>query len=143
MCDMSGNVYLLCLHVAASLLPTHVQHIAASLPPTHVQHIAASLPPAHEHSGICQHREHHEIRSFLILLQHECLYSNDVPPGVRHVHIQLVAKELPAQDFVDEVCRVANAFWSECPNLYIAIHCAYGEGTTIASFSTGTTCFSA
>ncbi|GAX78328.1 hypothetical protein CEUSTIGMA_g5770.t1 [Chlamydomonas eustigma] len=73
----------------------------------------------------------------LDLSNHECLYSNDVPPDVRHVHIQLVAKELPAQDFVDEVCRVAKAFWAECPSLYIAIHCAYGynrTGFTLCSY---------
>ena len=29
--------------------------------------------------------------------QNECLYSSDIPAGVRYLHIKLVAKELPAQ----------------------------------------------
>ena len=45
--------------------------------------------------------------------QNECLYERDIPAGVKYVHIKLVAKELPAQDFVDEVCAAAKAFWQE------------------------------
>ncbi len=46
---------------------------------------------------------------------------------LQYQHIKLVAKELPAPEFVSEVCRVADAFWAEQPTQYIAIHCAYGE----------------
>ena len=34
--------------------------------------------------------------------QNECLYSSDIPAGVRYLHIKLVAKELPAQVTVEE-----------------------------------------
>ena len=47
------------------------------------------------------------------LPQNECLYARDIPPGIQYLHIKLVAKELPAQDFVDEVCAAAKAFWEE------------------------------
>ena len=47
------------------------------------------------------------------LSQNECLYSDDIPPEVSYRHIRLVAKELPAQDFIDEVCAAARAFWDE------------------------------
>lgn len=45
---------------------------------------------------------------------------------MQYLHVQLVAKELPPLEFVREVARAANNFWDKHPNLYIAIHCAYG-----------------
>jgi hypothetical protein len=41
--------------------------------------------------------------------------------------VQLVAKELPPLEFVHDVGRAANSFWSANSDDYIAIHCAYGE----------------
>jgi alpha-glucan,water dikinase len=46
---------------------------------------------------------------------------------VQYLHVQLVAKELPPLEFVHEVGRAANQFWSHNSDDYIAIHCAYGE----------------
>ena len=34
---------------------------------------------------------------------------------------------LPSREAIDEVERIARSFWSEQPDQYIAIHCAYGE----------------
>lgn len=56
----------------------------------------------------------------------DCLYDCDIPSDVQYLHVQLVAKELPPLDFVREVARAANNFWAKHPDLYIAIHCAYG-----------------
>ncbi len=60
------------------------------------------------------------------------LDSSDRASRARATHLhtcpapQLVAKELPPREFVQEVLAVAHAFWAERPNDYIAIHCAYG-----------------
>lgn len=56
----------------------------------------------------------------------DCLYDCDIPSDVQYLHVQLVAKELPPLEFVREVARAANNFWAKHPDLYIAIHCAYG-----------------
>ncbi len=70
-------------------------------------------------------------------MQHDCLYTADIPADVQYIHIRLVAKELPGQHFIDRVCAVAKAFWADCPDQHIAIHCAYGfnrTGFTLCSF---------
>ena len=41
--------------------------------------------------------------------------------------MQLVAKILPRQQDMNKVIAVADKFWSEHPEEYIGIHCAYGE----------------
>eukprot|EP00198_Chlamydomonas_reinhardtii_P011494 XP_001700831.1 predicted protein [Chlamydomonas reinhardtii] len=71
-----------------------------------------------------------KIGLILDLSNHDCLYTDDVPPDVQYIHIQLVAKELPPPDFVAEVVAAANAFWEQHPDLYIAVHCAYGFNRT-------------
>eukprot|EP00878_Enallax_costatus_P025100 GHUV01026821.1.p1 GENE.GHUV01026821.1~~GHUV01026821.1.p1 ORF type:complete len:187 (+),score=37.54 GHUV01026821.1:753-1313(+) len=63
----------------------------------------------------------------LDLSNHDCLYISDVPPTVEYLHVQLVAKELPPLEFVQEVGAAANQYWSRHRDSYIAIHCAYGE----------------
>lgn len=45
--------------------------------------------------------------------------------------MQLVAKELPPPEFVAQVCARANHFWSQHPDEYIGIHCAYGKLATL------------
>ncbi|KAI7835650.1 hypothetical protein COHA_010442 [Chlorella ohadii] len=64
------------------------------------------------------------------LANHDCLYSDDVPDTVEYEHVQLIAKVLPSREAIDEVERIARSFWSEQPNQYIAIHCAYGFNRT-------------
>ena len=49
------------------------------------------------------------------------------PPCTLPCPLQLVAKVLPAREAIDEVQRIAQSFWAEHPDLYIAIHCAYGQ----------------
>ena len=61
------------------------------------------------------------------LANHSCLYDEDVPPGLAYAHIGLVAKVLPSRESIGEVVRTADAFWAEHPDLYVGIHCAYGE----------------
>jgi hypothetical protein len=56
----------------------------------------------------------------------DCLYDIDIPSDVDYLHVQLVAKELPPLEFVREVARAANNFWAQHPDMYIAVHCAYG-----------------
>jgi protein-tyrosine phosphatase len=65
----------------------------------------------------------------LVCLHHpvaDCLYDIDIPSDVSYLHVQLVAKELPPLEFVREVARAANNFWAQQPDMYIAVHCAYG-----------------
>lgn len=59
----------------------------------------------------------------------DCLYDTDIPLGVDYLHVQLVAKELPPLEFVQEVGRAASAFWEAHPDMHIAVHCAYGMTT--------------
>ncbi|EFJ44707.1 hypothetical protein VOLCADRAFT_118653, partial [Volvox carteri f. nagariensis] len=66
----------------------------------------------------------------LDLSNHDCLYTDDIPPWLTYRHIQLVAKELPPPEFVDTVVAVANKFWEKHPDEYIAVHCAYGFNRT-------------
>lgn len=40
--------------------------------------------------------------------------------------LQLVAKTLPTQEDINKVIAIADKFWSDHPEEYIAIHCAYG-----------------
>lgn len=61
---------------------------------------------------------------FLDLSNHDCLYETDIPSDVQYQHIRLVAKELPPQDFVDEVIAAANKFWRANPNEFIAVSLA-------------------
>ncbi|KAG2441038.1 hypothetical protein HXX76_003891 [Chlamydomonas incerta] len=71
-----------------------------------------------------------KIGLILDLSNHDCLYTDDIPPDVQYIHIQLVAKELPPPDFVAEVVVAANAFWERHPDHHIAVHCAYGFNRT-------------
>lgn len=68
-----------------------------------------------------------QIGLLLDLSNHDCLYSDDIPPDVEYNHIQLVAKELPPPAFVDAVIVAAREFWGRHPDKFIAVHCAYGE----------------
>ena len=43
--------------------------------------------------------------------------------------MQLIAKVFPTQHAVNRVIELADRFWSEQPDQYIAIHCAYGRRT--------------
>ena len=40
---------------------------------------------------------------------------------------QLIAKIFPEQQAVNKVVEKAERFWEGSPDLYIGIHCAYGE----------------
>lgn len=62
------------------------------------------------------------------LCNHSCLYTEDIPEGLGYQHISLVAKEVPARENILEVIKVAEGFWTEHPDQYIAVHCAYGKG---------------
>ncbi len=61
------------------------------------------------------------------LSNHETLYAEDVPPNVAYQHVQLVAKVFPLAEQVKQVIDIAERFWEQHPDEYIAIHCAYGE----------------
>ena len=37
-----------------------------------------------------------------------------------------IVQELPSREAVREVIDVADAFWADHPDEFIAIHCAYG-----------------
>jgi hypothetical protein len=50
--------------------------------------------------------------------------------GVAPVGCVQVAKELPSPSYVREVREVAQEFWSQHPDEYIGIHCAYGFNRT-------------
>ena len=52
--------------------------------------------------------------------------ADDLPPWLEYQHVQLVAKIIPPREQIDEVVRVATRFWAAHPDMYIAIHCAYG-----------------
>ena len=43
--------------------------------------------------------------------------------------LQLVAKAFPGRGSITQVIKTARSYWRQHPNNYIAIHCAYGEGT--------------
>lgn len=98
-------------------------------PPKHrltVPDLLAAQTAAGRHVGL-----------LLDLSNHDCLYASDVPSSVQYLHVQLVAKELPPLEFVREVGRAANQFWSQNSDDYIAIHCAYGfnrTGFVVASY---------
>ena len=50
-----------------------------------------------------------------------------MPPSVAYEHVQLVAKVFPLAEQVEQVIDIAERFWEQHPDDYIAIHCAYGE----------------
>ena len=91
------------------------------------------LPEAPKHSltveGLleAQTAANRRIGLILDLSNHDCLYEEDVPADVAYIHVQLVAKEFPPLESVQEVGRIATEFWDKHPDEYIAIHCAYGE----------------
>jgi hypothetical protein len=64
------------------------------------------------------------------LSNHDCLYSDGVPPELERVHVRNVAKSVPDVSCTSEVVRVADEFWSRRPNDHVAIHCAYGFNRT-------------
>ena len=64
------------------------------------------------------------------LSNHDCLYSDGVPPDLERVHVRNVAKSVPNVECTDEVIAVASEFWSRRPDEYVAIHCAYGFNRT-------------
>lgn len=66
----------------------------------------------------------------LDLTNHDCLYDVDVPPGVQHIQVRLVAKELPPREYVAEVAAIVAAFEARQPGGHIAIHCSYGFNRT-------------
>ncbi|KAL6767935.1 hypothetical protein ACKKBF_B37160 [Auxenochlorella protothecoides x Auxenochlorella symbiontica] len=70
------------------------------------------------------------VGAIIDLANHECLYGADLPPGLRHIEVQLVAKVIPPRAAVDAVAAAAAAFWAERPDDYVAIHCAYGFNRT-------------
>lgn len=86
-----------CIAIRASLyLP------AAPLPPMRqelVDNWRQPQPPAHPwtvpHLLASQEAAGREIGLILDLSNHSCLYTNDIPPGVQHKHIKLVAKASP------------------------------------------------
>lgn len=43
--------------------------------------------------------------------------------------LQLVAKAFPGRGSITQVIKTARSYWRQHPDKYIAIHCAYGEGT--------------
>ena len=61
----------------------------------------------------------------LDLTNHDCLYDVDVPPGVQHIQVRLVAKELPPREYVAEVAAIVAAFEARQPGGHIAIHWPY------------------
>lgn len=61
------------------------------------------------------------------LCNHSCLYTEDIPVGLGYQSVSLVAKEVPSREKILEVTKVAERFWAEHPDQYIAVHCAYGK----------------
>eukprot|EP00887_Chlorella_sp_A99_P000324 scaffold13.g324.t1 len=61
------------------------------------------------------------------LANHECLYYDDIPPSIEYETVQLV---LPPPEAINEVEEIARSYWSDHPDKYIAIHCAYGFNRT-------------
>ena len=62
--------------------------------------LESSLPSAERKTVIQRFPRHAAMICFSLSPyspQNECLYSSDIPAGVRYLHIKLVAKELPAQ----------------------------------------------
>ena len=50
------------------------------------------------------------------LSNHDCLYSDGVPPDLERVHVRNVAKSVPNVECTDEVIAVASEFWSRRPD---------------------------
>ncbi len=70
--------------------------------------------------------QHRTVGLILDLSNHETLYEADLPAGLEYEHIMLQSKVFPHPAAINEVVKAALSFWSRKPNLYIAIHCAYG-----------------
>mgnify|MGYP001237165053 CR=1 FL=1 len=51
------------------------------------------------------------------LSNHDCLYSDGVPPDLERVHVRNVAKSVPNVECTDEVIAVASEFWSRRPSM--------------------------
>jgi hypothetical protein len=45
------------------------------------------------------------------LTNHDCLYTDGVPPTLERVHVRNVAKSIPQVECTAEVIQVANEFW--------------------------------
>ncbi|GMH36228.1 hypothetical protein BSKO_04096 [Bryopsis sp. KO-2023] len=71
-----------------------------------------------------------QVGLFIDLCNHACLYEEDLPRDLMYRHVRLIAKELPSRDHVKEVARIAEEFWQENPDGFVAIHCAYGFNRT-------------
>jgi protein-tyrosine phosphatase len=94
-----------------------------------------AAPPRHAHTLslllATQRAEGRRVGLIIDLANHPCLYADDLKDsGLEYIHMQLVAKVLPPPEAIDEVERVADAFWAVHPDRYIAIHCAYGFNRT-------------
>ncbi|QDZ20658.1 protein-tyrosine phosphatase [Chloropicon primus] len=91
-------------------------------------------PPRHVHTVDsfieAQREEGRQVGLIVDLCNHDCLYREDIPDGVRYQHIWCIAKEVPGDEFIQQFVEVVGNFHDQHPDQFVAVHCSYGFNRT-------------
>lgn len=121
--DLSNHDTLYAEDLPASLEYRHIQLVAKVSINLDAQHKANVSP----NSGLYMQQASSTHNEYVMTLVCVKLIVAFDAIFCRCVSVQM----LPSQETVDEVIQEAQAFWQAHPDLYIAIHCAYGAQITM------------